>query len=117
MHVRVYHQKENFVCNLCSYETSKKNLLTNHMIFQHTKDFPFKCDLCPEGFLSKKALNMHYELHKTDDRQCHVCPFCAKKITTLNSLGEHQKTDSGENFCVCDVCGLAFITKTKLENT
>ena len=82
-------------CQKCSYVTNTQNELVYHMDNTH-KQICFKCDSCPETFMSSEALVMHIaqkhtrfqnkEISKTSIIESQIncldwsCSFCGEKI-------------------------------------
>lgn len=74
-----------FVCHYCSYKTSRKALLEEH-INTHTGDRPFSCPFCPYSSSHKSILKAHIRRHTGEKPYgCIFCPYRATQKSTLNS--------------------------------
>ncbi|XP_044270149.1 zinc finger protein OZF-like isoform X42 [Tribolium madens] len=122
------------ICSICNYQTITKVDLKRHIIVHHTRDFPFRCDLCLKGFMAKGPLAHHKNVvHEGMRLVCPVCsqilrdPFnfrhhlarhdpnhieekftckeCFKVLGSANGLRNHMKVHSEGAGYVCDVCG------------
>ena len=51
-----------FQCSSCSYQTKFKSYMLRHMP-SHTKEKPFKCNICQAGFSLNSNLKVHMRTH------------------------------------------------------
>ena len=68
VHEGILHHRCDFMN--CSYGTSRKRELKNHMV-QHTGTYPFYCDACKKGFVHSGSLARHIVKH-TDINKKHL---------------------------------------------
>ena len=76
------------LCNHCNYTTSKRYLLSRHMI-SHSEDRPHKCLVCERGFKTLASLQNHVKTHT--DTNPHRCKFCDSTFTTSLDLVLHVR--------------------------
>ena len=76
------------MCNYCNYKTSKRYLLSRHMI-SHSEDRPHKCLVCERGFKTLASLQNHVKTHT--DTNPHRCKFCDSTFTTSLDLVLHVR--------------------------
>lgn len=86
LHIRVNHDKRKFACELCDYKSDQEIALQDHIILVHTREFPFTCDLCSEGFLYRKDLHKH---KKAEHGMKILCQFCSKNFENKTDLKQH----------------------------
>lgn len=55
-----------FKCLNCSYSTNVKTNLKNHLL-THSKERPYKCDICGIGYIQKKNLLNHKRHHENEN--------------------------------------------------
>lgn len=58
-------RKKYFACHLCPYNSNHKDAVVRH-IRTHTKERPFKCNLCSSSFIRKHHLTKHITSVHTD---------------------------------------------------
>ncbi|KAK5644396.1 hypothetical protein RI129_005696 [Pyrocoelia pectoralis] len=100
-------------CTVCG------KLFTNSKLRQHmrahTKEKPYKCITCMQGFSMSGNLKRHMMTH-TGERP-HVCEICGKGFIQSTTLHNHKKThitderigsDSNSFHYVCTYCGRGF---------
>lgn len=100
-------------CPVCSKKTQH---LKEHMR-SHTKEKPFKCELCDMEFSSRSNRSRHIKIHLND--RPHVCEICNRAFTIRHKLKTHMKTHSTETPFKCELCEKSFkhLSQLKLHTT
>ncbi|KAG8183756.1 hypothetical protein JTE90_029336 [Oedothorax gibbosus] len=65
-HERCHAHQRPFKCPKCHYRAERKGSLMRHVVFRHTKKFPFVCHYCRKGFIRLKDLDAHVEYNHFD---------------------------------------------------
>jgi uncharacterized Zn-finger protein len=91
----------------------KENLQVHRRI--HTKERPYKCDVCSRAFEHSGKLHRHMRIH-TGERP-HKCSICAKTFIQSGQLVIHMRTHTGEKPYKCPVegCGKGFTCSKQLK--
>ena len=56
----------------------------------------YKCDQCGKGYLDKKSVNRHKQLH--NDKQYIDCSLCGKKYESKDRLYVHKRGAHGKGY-------------------
>lgn len=103
-------------CSHCNFAFWEKSDLIRH-IKSHEGNRPFKCDFCDQTFVWRRYLYKHLKNnHTSEDR--HFCQDCCKCFPTEDELEEHDKSEHSNKKSLthtCDVCGMEFHFKYKLD--
>lgn len=59
-----------------------------HVLYHHTTERPYKCDVCEKGFVRKCFLNAHAKIHSGE--KPFVCHICGKAFLKLYSMQRHK---------------------------
>ena len=99
-----------YYCNECNYATQRKSCLVNHSR-THSKEKPFKCELCDQKFSQMSSLKVHVMSHKEGRFGCKECDY---KAVQKSDLVRHILTHSGVKPHKCDSCEFSSATKGNL---
>lgn len=103
-------------CSQCGFAFWEKSDLLRH-VKSHEGNRPFKCEFCEQTFVWRRYLLKHLNNnHRADDR--FFCEDCCQCLESMDQLKEHQVSEhSGKKSLThtCDVCGMEFYFKYKLD--
>ena len=105
-------------CTLCDYTSQWRGNLKTHMLRKHAEPLPtdgyFHCKRCSFKCNSKEELNLHYDVHVSDERP-YQCSLCDYRAGLKNTLDTHMKyKHSTEKPFSCSVCSYRCVTKGQL---
>ncbi|KAJ8302535.1 hypothetical protein KUTeg_018931 [Tegillarca granosa] len=85
----VTHTKDKpFKCNICDKRFNHRSNLFSHKRI-HTGDRPFSCEICGKSFVHKNNYTTHILRHSTD--KPHKCYICGKGFILKSILNQHMK--------------------------
>ncbi|XP_046628393.1 zinc finger protein 678-like [Neodiprion virginianus] len=108
-HKRFHMGVKPYACEYCDQRFTIKPDLADHTRKKHTRERPFKCDVCHKAFLTGSVFYQHRLIHRGDRR--YKCHYCEKAFTRTEALNNHIKIHTGEKPHACDVCGRCFRQK------
>ncbi|XP_063911186.1 zinc finger protein OZF-like [Zophobas morio] len=109
VHTTTHEVKRTFPCNLCSYRAKTEHYLKYHVITNHTKEYPYKCDSCDKGYISRSALRMHQK--SSHENHYFVCEFCKNMYKNKRHYKQHlsiHSCDSAKKTYTCELCSKVF---------
>ena len=112
-HLACADNRESLKCDYCDRTFKSSSHLTYHVRSVHTKNQPYKCNMCPKAFLQLVKLKRHKMIH-TGERPF-KCDTCTKTFKTNYQLKEHKNIHSVENHYPCSKCGKKFSDKNNLR--
>jgi KRAB domain-containing zinc finger protein len=77
-------------CDICGKVFSQRCTMLMHRRSMHLGIFPYKCQICGKGYVSKVNLDGHMTIH-TGERTF-KCIMCLKEFQYKASLEKHVKT-------------------------
>ena len=80
----------------------------------HTREKPYKCDICQKSFSLKNGLNIHVRTHTGE--KPYKCKICPKAFVSSGDLTRHTRVHTGEKPHKCVICSKAELAK-KLTRT
>ncbi|KAB7501644.1 Zinc finger protein [Armadillidium nasatum] len=87
-----YQDTKIHVCIYCDYKSNKISYLKKHMMFRHTQEKPFSCDVCHKKFGSKQNLQVHTRIHTGE--KPFKCSICFKEFNHISNLKIFQLDSS-----------------------
>nr|XP_015834120.1 PREDICTED: zinc finger protein 708 isoform X6 [Tribolium castaneum] len=104
-HISQHHENRRFICDICQHAAPTKSILRLHIVAKHTKVYPFRCELCGEGYAKKWSLDIHHKSVHEGTR--YVCEFCKKVFKYEAGLRSHVKIhdpNQAKAGFTCDIC-------------
>ena len=87
-----------FSCCICLLRFTNIQALKNHIYQEHPNVknvFPFTCNICGQGFFTKRTLKQHSQKHS----EGFECSICFRKFSYTRSLIRHQELDHHVRKC------------------
>lgn len=111
-----YHDANYRKCKECNVQLATRRQLVNHMVTEHGKERPFKCERCPKEFSDRYAFRKHSEtLHRDKSiKKRYYCDICGKILTTSHGLVIHKRVHTGEKPYECDICSKQYPQRNSL---
>ncbi|GIY44166.1 hypothetical protein CEXT_812231 [Caerostris extrusa] len=78
----------------------------NSSRYIHSKEKPFKCDVCGKGFCQSRTLSVHRILH--GGLPPHKCATCGRTFNQRSNLKTHLLTHTDIKPYNCESCGKVF---------
>ena len=128
-HKQKHHSEESrkFTCDLCEYETNRKDTLEKHQYLKHKitkrsfkcidktfegKQIHWTCNNCNKTFESELDIENHLLLKNCEELKCKICE---KEFTLSYNLKQHIKDKhSNPTKFNCEKCGKSFSYKRSL---
>ncbi|XP_065365090.1 zinc finger protein 717-like [Calliphora vicina] len=89
-------------CPYCTIVFKTKHSAAGHIIRNHDKELPIKCEKCQRGFLSTNGLKIHIKYHDANKHK--ECPVCKTEHLEVYFI-THVLTHEGDKCFPCQVCG------------
>ncbi|KAB0347535.1 hypothetical protein FD754_012392, partial [Muntiacus muntjak] len=79
----------------------------------HTREKPYKCDVCDKNF----SWNFHLQAHQSPHRRETLkCDMCGKDFSQISHLQAHQRVHIREKPYRCDTCGKGFSQSSHIQD-
>ena len=86
---QVNHTIKIFLCEICSKEFARKDVLRRHNRFLHDRK-QYQCDICFKEFARKDILRLH--IRCAHDQKRYQCDNCLKEFTRKGDVLSHKKS-------------------------
>ncbi|XP_052745705.1 zinc finger protein 37 homolog isoform X3 [Bicyclus anynana] len=106
--LRILPHKKCYVCDICSYRSTRKYNLSLH-IRKHTGKNPYSGDI--RKF--KRAVKNKLSKNSTDKKP-YLCDICSHTFVNKRNLLHHMRTHTGEKPYSCQICNHEFAKKCTL---
>eukprot|EP00088_Acartia_fossae_P023320 TRINITY_DN2436_c0_g1_i10.p1 TRINITY_DN2436_c0_g1~~TRINITY_DN2436_c0_g1_i10.p1 ORF type:complete len:616 (-),score=97.87 TRINITY_DN2436_c0_g1_i10:160-2007(-) len=113
-HMEGKHGARKFHCELCSFSSTRKFGLTQHMSIHNGKIF--LCDQCDFSTVHKANFTKHMqrkhskEPRKETPRDQFPCDLCNSKYSTKLGLSRHKKSHTAPESIACTEDGCEYVT-------
>ncbi|XP_060536211.1 zinc finger protein 62 homolog [Cylas formicarius] len=110
-HMRFHQGIKPFACphEGCEARYTIRPDLKDHIRKVHTRERPFKCNVCNKCFLTGSVYYQHRLIHTNDRR--YGCDICKKRFFRADALNNHRRIHTDERPYPCNVCGREFRQK------
>ncbi|XP_066143934.1 testis-specific zinc finger protein topi [Euwallacea fornicatus] len=110
-HMRFHQGIKPFACphQGCEARYTIRPDLKDHIRKVHTRERPFKCNVCSKSFLTGSVFYQHRLIHTNDRR--YGCEVCKKRFFRADALNNHKRIHTDERPYPCLVCGREFRQK------
>jgi len=113
-------------CTECKNVFSTKRLLRNHIITQHTKEFPIFCDFCGKGYTRQDFWRHQKSCKSVKEEKTYArnaegeiiwpCDKCSKIFRKSSQLYRHLKKHTKAKDFPCLDCSVVYADKRNLIN-
>ena len=115
LHNSTRHTIFNLICDICEFKTVKKADMNDHLKHTHG-GFTYDCKRCSIKFGLKTLLKEHIKINHQLSRQAVACPTCGKHIYNTSRLKAHIRVKHEKNFIKCHLCEAKFSRKSVLND-
>lgn len=117
LHLKNHKEVAEFQCDICSVSFKGKNSLAFHMN-KHQKNRKFRCEICKQGFNKPEYFKEHLLSHSADPRpfKCDLCPreYCSRRAV-IHHITQVHLSGSKKKVFNCKECNRSFTNSKYLK--
>lgn len=118
-HMLKHNNLKPFKCQYenCLYSGRTSGILASHIRQNHTRETPYKCELCEKSFVQQSMLTYHTRRVHTGERPF-LCDFdgCGLSFIMKGLLEIHNRSHTGERPFKCTECDAAHTARGSLTS-
>ncbi|GFN91412.1 Zinc finger protein 99-like [Plakobranchus ocellatus] len=112
-HVRIHLVNSGNQCPICQEDSFPNEAELIQHVLNHSQNLPYHCNLCPQAFLTPRALHDHKVVHK--EERPYICSVCESAFKKEQDLKRHILSHTQERPFKCVECGKGFLLQNQLN--